>query len=185
MWKTHNWKGSATKNHSFTAAAAGAAAAATPHHHHHCHFMALWILSRTPWVSQYQKSKTSLDLLEREIVSGIGISWAICKSAPHSRQITTSASHHSVFNRLDAHPATQPTASMHWRTKLKTLTFRIVDGTNKRGRPCRQWMTTLTTGVRLDYKSWTVCPKIAKQHKQWTPAAAGPMVPEEEEEVHK
>jgi len=39
-------------------------------------------------VSQHQKgethnqeSKTSLDLLEQEIVSGSGISWAICKSA--------------------------------------------------------------------------------------------------------
>jgi len=33
-------------------------------------------------------------LLEQEIVSGSGISWAICKSAPHPRQITTPASHH-------------------------------------------------------------------------------------------
>ena len=31
------------------------------------------------------------------MVSGSGISWAICKSAPHSRQITTPAPHHSVF----------------------------------------------------------------------------------------
>jgi len=29
--------------------------------------------------------------------SGSGICWAICKSAPHPRQITTPASHHSVF----------------------------------------------------------------------------------------
>ena len=35
-------------------------------------------------------------------VSGSGISWAICKSAPHSRQITTPAPHHSVFYRPDA-----------------------------------------------------------------------------------
>ena len=42
--------------------------------------MALWILSGTTWVSLYQKGKASLDLLEQEIVSGIGISWAICKS---------------------------------------------------------------------------------------------------------
>jgi len=31
-------------------------------------------------VSWYQKGKTSLDLLEQEIVNGSGISWAICKS---------------------------------------------------------------------------------------------------------
>jgi len=38
-------------------------------------------------VSRYQKGKTrkgktNLDLLEQEIVSGSGICWAICKSAP-------------------------------------------------------------------------------------------------------
>jgi len=31
-------------------------------------------------VSRHQKGKTNLDLLEQEIVSGSGISWAICKS---------------------------------------------------------------------------------------------------------
>ena len=36
-------------------------------------------------------------LLKQETVSGSGISWAICKSAPCSWQITTPASHHSVF----------------------------------------------------------------------------------------
>ena len=48
-------------------------------------------------------------------MSGSGISWAICKSAPRSRQITTPAPHRSVFYRPDALPATQPTASKHWR----------------------------------------------------------------------
>ena len=48
-------------------------------------------------------------------MSGSSISWAICKSAPRSRQITTPAPHHSVFYRPDAHPAAQPTASKHWR----------------------------------------------------------------------
>jgi len=37
---------------------------------------------------QNHSGKTSLDLLEQEIVSGGGISWAICKSAPRSRQIS-------------------------------------------------------------------------------------------------
>jgi len=32
-----------------------------------------------------------------ETVSGNGISWAICKSAPQSRQITMPSPHHSVF----------------------------------------------------------------------------------------
>ena len=48
-------------------------------------------MSGTTRVSRYQKGKTrkvktNLDLLEQEIVSGSGISWAICKSAPHPRQ---------------------------------------------------------------------------------------------------
>ena len=36
-------------------------------------------------------------LLKQGTVSGSGISWAICKSAPHPRQITMPAVHHSVF----------------------------------------------------------------------------------------
>jgi len=36
----------------------------------------------TTQVSRYQKGKIKLDLLEQEKVSGSGISWAICKSAP-------------------------------------------------------------------------------------------------------
>jgi len=35
--------------------------------------------------------------LKQETVSGSGISWAICKSASRSRQITTPVPDHSVF----------------------------------------------------------------------------------------
>ena len=49
-------------------------------------------------------------------MSGSGISWAICKSAPRSGQITMPVPHHSVFYRPDALPAAQPTVSKHWRT---------------------------------------------------------------------
>ena len=52
------------------------------------------------------------------MVSGSGISWAICKSAPSSRQITVPAPHHSGFYRPDALPAAQPTVSKHWRHVL-------------------------------------------------------------------
>ena len=57
-------------------------------------------------------------LLKQEMVSGSGISWAICKSASSSRQITVPAPHHSGFYRPDALPAAQPTASKHWRHVL-------------------------------------------------------------------
>jgi len=70
-------------------------------------------LSGTTWVSWYQKGKINLDLLEQEIVSGSGISWDLCKSAPRSRQITMPAPHHSVFYRPGALPATQPTVLEH------------------------------------------------------------------------
>ena len=67
------------------------------------------------WAST-RKVKPVWILLEQETVSGSGISWAICKSAPRSRQITTPAPHYSsFFYRPDALPAAQPTVSKHWR----------------------------------------------------------------------
>jgi len=49
------------------------------------------LFSRTTWVRQYQKGKTSLDLNEARDDGVWGcsvISWTICKqSAPHSRKI--------------------------------------------------------------------------------------------------
>ena len=65
-----------------------------------------------------RKVKPIWILQKQETVSGSGISWAICKSAPCSRQITTPAPHHSVFYRPDALPAAQPIASKHWRHKV-------------------------------------------------------------------
>ena len=44
-----------------------------------------------------RKGKPIWILLKHETVSGSGISWNICKSAPRSRQITTPTPHHSVF----------------------------------------------------------------------------------------
>jgi len=69
------------------------------YNYYYNHFMALWILSGATWVSQYQKgkTKTNLNFLVQETVSGSGISWAICKSALRPRQITTPAPHHSFF----------------------------------------------------------------------------------------
>jgi len=56
-------------------------------------------------------------------VSGSGISWAVCKSAPHSRQITMPAPHHSVYYRPDALPAAQLTALKALKVQaLKAMT---------------------------------------------------------------
>ena len=63
-----------------------------------------------------RKVKPIWILLKQETVSGSGISWAICKSAPRPRQITMPAPHCSVFfYRPDALPDAQPTVSKHWR----------------------------------------------------------------------
>ena len=68
-------------------------------------------LSRTTRVSWYQKGKPIWILLKQETVSGSGISWAVCKSAPRSRQITMPAPHHSVFLQAGC-PSCRPTNSV-------------------------------------------------------------------------
>ena len=58
-----------------------------------------------------RKVKPIWILLKQETASGSGISWAICKSAPRSRQITTPAPHHSVFLQAGC-PSCRPTNSV-------------------------------------------------------------------------
>ena len=58
-----------------------------------------------------RKVKPIWILLEQETVSGSGISWAICKSAPRSRQITTPAPRHSDFLQAGC-PSCRPTNSV-------------------------------------------------------------------------
>ena len=77
--------------------------------------------SGTTCVGWYQKGKTNLDL-QSYLPRDNGISWAICKTVPRSRQ-NTPAPHHSVFYRLNAFPAAQPTASAHcYIIKIRLLT---------------------------------------------------------------
>jgi len=71
--------------------------------HTHTHLMALFLgLSESAGT---RNVRPIWILLKQETVSGSGISWAICKSAPRSRQITMPAPHQSVFYRPDALPA--------------------------------------------------------------------------------
>ena len=79
----------------------------------HTHLMAL--CPGLPRWAGTRKVKPIWILLMQQTLSGSGIRWAVCKSAPRSRQITMPAPHHSVFHRPDALPAAQPTASKHWR----------------------------------------------------------------------
>ena len=105
-----------------------------------------------------RKVKPLWILPKQETVSGSGISWAICKSAPCSRQITMPASHHSVCYRPDALPATQPTASKHWRHSCNETQQKI--------EPCNLttyiWMQTvkrtpLRTLVTSSWSEYTRC----------------------------
>jgi len=88
------------------------------HAHAHTHRLT-GPFSGTTQVSRYHKGKTNLDFSEARDSEwqwhqlGHMQVCTICKSAPHSIQITTPAPHHSVFYRPDALPATQPTASKH------------------------------------------------------------------------
>ena len=69
------------------------------------------LFSGTTWVSRYQKGKPIWILLKQETVSSSGISWAICKSAPRSRQITMPAPHHASFLQAGC-PSCHPTNSV-------------------------------------------------------------------------
>jgi len=52
--------------------------------------------------------------MKQQITGWRGISMTICKSsAPHSRQITTSAPYHSIFYTPDADPDAQPIVLKH------------------------------------------------------------------------
>ena len=60
-------------------------------------------------------------LLKQETVSGSGISWAICKSAPRSRQITMPAPHLSFFTgRMLFLPPNQQCQSTEGRIMLSS-----------------------------------------------------------------
>jgi len=64
-----------------------------------------------PGLASTRKVKPIWILLKQETVSGSGISWAVCKSAPRFRQITMPAPHHSVFLQA-ACPSCCPTNSV-------------------------------------------------------------------------
>ena len=63
----------------------------------HTHTLLSALFPGLPGWARTRKLKPIWMLLKQETVSGSGISWAICKSAPRSRQITMPAPHHSVF----------------------------------------------------------------------------------------
>ena len=79
--------------------------------HTHTHTRLTALFPGLPRRAGTRKVKPILILLKQETVSGSGISWAVCKSAPRSRQITTPAPHHSVFLQAGC-PSCRPTNSV-------------------------------------------------------------------------
>jgi len=67
------------------------------HTHTHTHTRLTALCLGLPGCASTRKVKPIWILLKQETVSGSSISWAVCKSAPSSRQISTPAPHHSVF----------------------------------------------------------------------------------------
>ena len=79
--------------------------------HSHTHTRLTALCPGLPGWANTRKAKPIWILLKQETVSGSGISWAICKAAPRSRQITTPAPHRSVFLQAGC-PSCHPTNSV-------------------------------------------------------------------------
>ena len=91
-----------------------------PHTHTHTRLTAL--LSGLPGWAGTRKVKPIWILLKQETVSGSGISRAIRKSAPHSREITTPTPHRSVFTgRMPFLPPNQQHQSTEDNAQLMPL----------------------------------------------------------------
>ena len=110
LWKNY---GSLILNEPAVVKLSKSLAMMTHEHTQHTHIRLMALCPGLPGWASTRKVKPMWILLKQETVSGSGISWAICKSASHSRQITMPAPHHSVFYRPDALPAAQPTVSNH------------------------------------------------------------------------
>ena len=112
-------------------------------YHHHTCLTALF--PGLPGWAGTRKVKPIWILPKQETVSGSDISWAICKSAPRSRQITMPAPHHSVFYRPDALRATQ-TASKHWRPLVAVILQYLFRLTAAPYWSKRQWVAVASDG---------------------------------------
>jgi len=79
--------------------------------HTHTHTRLMALCPGLPGWAGTRMVKPIWILLKQETVSGSGISWAICKSASCSRQITTPVPNHSIFLQAGC-PSCHPTNSV-------------------------------------------------------------------------
>ena len=107
--------------------------------HTHTHTRLTALFPGLPEWASTRKVKPIWISLKQETVSGSGISWAICKSAPHS----TPAPHHSVFLQA-ACPSCRPTNSVK---ALKAL-WQEVNATKIR------WLSVSHYATLVHYFRW-------------------------------
>ena len=89
--------------------------------HTHTHTRLTALYPALPGWAGTRKVKPIWILLKQETMSGSGISWSMCKSAPCSRQITTPAPHRSVFTgRMPFLPPNQQWQSTEGKTDRQT-----------------------------------------------------------------
>jgi len=89
----------------------------------HTHLTALY-LGLPGWAGT-RKVKPISVLLKQDTVSGSGISWAICKSAPRSSKITTPGPHHSVFLQPGC-PSCHPTNTVKALKAVINMDFKVI-----------------------------------------------------------
>ena len=128
----------------------------------HTHTRLTAIFPGLPRWAGTRKAKPIWILLKQETVSGSGISWNICKSAPRSRQITMPAPNHSVFYRPDALPAAQPTASNHWRHSIDHNTL------------CQYTHTHTHTHTQPFNGLWSGTSRVGQYQKKHSPTQTHP-----------
>ena len=124
-------------------------------------------------MSRYQKGKTNLDFTEAR---DSGISWAICKSAPSSRQITTPTPHHSVFTgRMPFLPPNQQRQStegmflLYTHTRLTALYSRTTQVSRyQKGKPI--WILLKQETVSGSCISRAICKSAPCSRQIATPA---------------
>ena len=89
-----------------------------------------------------RKVKPIWILPKQETVSGSGISWAICKYAPHSRQKTTTAPHHnttSISTEYMFHSSREKTASVWQTQQTDRHSSNFSEIFSLAGNECRLW----------------------------------------------
>ena len=129
-------------------------------HGTHTHTRLTALFPGVPRSAGTRKAKPIWILLEQETVSGSGISWAICKSASRSRQITMPVPHHSIFYRPDALPAAQPTVSKHGnRNKILQINNEMP---SLKVKNCRLYTWDMTRRKRQIFKRRRYRPNVSR-----------------------